>query len=84
MIYRVGILRSAQKQLARIAHQDQPRIIQAIRELASDPRPASCKKLAGRPAWRLRIGPYRVLYEIHDDQLLILVVRIGHRREVYR
>ena len=82
--YRVEILRSAQKQLAKIDRQDQSRIISAIRALANDPRPPGCKKLSGRPAWRIRIGTYRVIYEIHDDRLLVLVVTIGHRKDVYR
>ena len=82
--YRVEILRSAQKQLAKIDRQDQSRIISAIRALANDPRPPGCKKLSGRPAWRIRVGTYRVIYEIHDDRLLVLVVTIGHRKDVYR
>jgi len=82
--YTVEILRSAQKQLARIEPKDQARIISAIRELAATPRPSGSKKLSGRPAWRIRIGVYRVIYEIHDERLVILVVALGHRREVYR
>ena len=84
MIYAVDTLRSAQKQLVHIDRQDHPRIIAAIRSLADDPRPPGSKKLSGRPAWRIRVGPYRVIYEIYDDQLLVLVVTVGHRREVYR
>ena len=84
MSYTVEILRSAQKQLAAIDRQDQPRVISAIRTLANEPRPPGCKKLTGRPAWRIRVGVYRVIYEIHDNRLLVLVVAIGHRREVYR
>jgi mRNA interferase RelE/StbE len=82
--YTVEILRSAQKQLARIDRQDQDRIISAIRELAKEPRPPGSKKLAGRPAWRIRVGVYRVIYEVYEDRLFVLVVAIGHRREVYR
>ncbi len=84
MTYSVDILRRAQKQLARIDRQDHARIISAIEGLAENPRPSGCKKLSGRPAWRIRIGPYRVIYEIHDGRLLVLVVDIGARREVYR
>ena len=84
MTYAVSILRSAQRQLARINRRDQVRIISVIRGLAVEPRPPACKKLSGRPAWRIRIGDYRVLYEIHDDQALVLVLAVGHRREVYR
>lgn len=84
MTYAVEILRAAQKQLARIDRQAQTRVINAIRALADDPRPSGCSKLSGRPAWRIRIGPYRVIYEIHDGQLLVLVVVIGDRKDVYR
>ena len=84
MTYAVDILRSAQKQLARIARQDHFRIIAAIQSLGLDPRPPGSKKLSGRPAWRVRIGPYRVIYEIHDERLVVLVIAVGHRKEVYR
>ncbi len=84
MSYSVEILRSAQKHLSKITKQDQDRIISAIESLAHAPRPDGCKKLSGRPAWRIRIGSYRVIYEIQDDKLIVMVVHIGHRREVYR
>jgi mRNA interferase RelE/StbE len=82
--YTLDILRRAQKQLAGINRQDHARIIAAIDALAETPRPVGSKKLSGRLAWRIRIGPYRVIYEIHDDQLLVLVVAIGDRRDIYR
>ena len=84
MTYAVAILRSAQKQLAKIDRQGRDRIVSGIRGLANDPRPPGSKKLSGRPAWRIRIGAYRVIYEVLDEQLLVLVVAVGHRREVYR
>ena len=84
MTYSVDILRSAQKKLGKINRQDQSRIISAIYALADNPRPQDCQKLSGRPAWRIRIGSYRIIYEIHDDQLRVFVITIGHRREVYR
>jgi mRNA interferase RelE/StbE len=82
--HKIEILRSAQKQLSKIDRKDQSRIIKAIRELAEEPRPQGSKKLSGRPAWRIRIGSYRVIYEIQDDLFLVLVIDIGHRREIYR
>jgi len=82
--YSVEMLRSAQRQLAKVDRQDQDRIISAIHGLANEPRPPGSKKLSGRPAWRIRVGVYRVIYEIQDDRLLVLVIAIGHRREVYR
>ena len=84
MTYKVLIHKSAQDALARIPGGFQDRIIQAIRNLSSAPRPGGVKKLAGRDAWRIRVGDYRVIYEIHDDGLEVLVVVVGHRREVYR
>ncbi|HDQ39650.1 MAG TPA: type II toxin-antitoxin system RelE/ParE family toxin [Desulfonatronum sp.] len=84
MTYRIEILRIAQKQLAKIERLHQQRIIDAIRSLALEPRPRGCKKLSGRPAWRIRVGPYRVIYEIHEVQLLVLVITIGDRKEAYR
>ena len=84
MTHKIEILRSAQKQLSKIERKDQSRIIKAIRELAEEPRLQGSKKLSGRPAWRIRIGSYRVIYEIQDDRCLVLVIDIGHRREIYR
>ncbi|MCD6343288.1 MAG: type II toxin-antitoxin system RelE/ParE family toxin [Spirochaetaceae bacterium] len=75
---------SAQKILSKINRQEQERIIAAINSLTNTPRPAGCKKLSGRPAWRIRIGSYRIIYEIQDNKLIVTVVHIGHRREVYR
>ena len=84
MSYAIEILRTAQKQIAKIDRDQHPRIIEAIRNLSSDPRPSGCKKLSGRPAWRIRVGPYRVIYEIYDDRLVVLVVAIGDRKDIYR
>ena len=84
MSYSVSILRSAQKSLASVPPVVQDRIVAAIRRLASNPRPPGVKKLTGRDAWRIRIADYRVIYEIRDATLTILVVDVGHRREIYR
>ena len=84
MTYTVFIRKSAQKALAKIVPPFQDRMIDAIRRLANIPRPVGVKKLAGREAWRIRIGDYRAIYEIHDNRLVIMVIVIGHRREVYR
>ena len=84
MTYALLIEKRAQRQRARIAAQDRERIAVAIRGLADQPRPHGVKKLSGRNAWRSRVRDYRVLYEIHDERLLILVVDVGHRREIYR
>ncbi len=84
MIYEIKIKKSAQKSLAKIRRDYQENIINTIRGLSNNPRPEGCKKLSGRDAWRIRIGQYRTIYEIYDSELLIMVVKIGHRREVYK
>lgn len=84
MTYTVSILRSAQKSLASFPPASRNSIIAAVRRLASSPRPPGVKKLAGREAWRIRVGDYRVIYEISDADLRILVVDVGHRKEIYR
>ncbi len=84
MNYAVNILRVAQKQLAKIDQLQRERVTDAIFKLADNPRPPGCRKLSGRPAWRIRVGAYRVIYEIEDDRLIVLVVTIGDRKDVYR
>jgi len=61
-----------------------PRIRGAIELLARDPRPPASRPLHGRSGWRVRVGDYRVLYTINDDVLLVVVIQLGHRRDVYR
>lgn len=78
------ITRSAAKELEAIPSKDRGRIVAKIRGLADDPRPAGVEKLSGDHKYRIRQGDYRVLYEIADGQLIVTVVKIGHRREVYR
>jgi mRNA interferase RelE/StbE len=82
--YKIFIEKSAQKALAKITEKEQDRIIEAIRNLSENPRPIRVKKLSGREAWRIRVGNYRIIYEIQDDKLVIIVISIGHRREIYR
>lgn len=84
MTYRVEISRRAAKAVSGVDKAARRRILAAIEALAGNPRPAGCKKLAGQESWRIRVGDYRIVYEIHDRVLLILVVDIGHRREIYR
>lgn len=81
--YTVLILPSAQKQLDKLPNAIATRIEDKLLDLEQDPRPPGCKKLRGRDAWRTRIGDYRVIYEINDGKLLVTVIAIGHRREVY-
>ncbi len=84
MSYSLQITRKAQKSLADIPRDYQQSVRTAIAKLEDNPFPQGCKKLVGRPAWRLRVGIYRVIYEINQGQLSILVIDIGHRREIYR
>ena len=84
MRYRVILPKSVQKELDRLSDEIVKRILARLAELETNPRPGDVKKLKGRNAWRIRVGDYRVIYEIHDRELQILVVTVGHRREVYR
>lgn len=82
--YTVLIERAARRALKGLHPQDRQRIVMAVELLATEPRPSAATQLRGRDAWRVRVGDFRVIYEIHDDQLVVYVVTLGHRREVYR
>lgn len=83
--YEILFRPAAVKELERLPEAIQRRIVRAVEGLAVDPRPAGCVRLAGdENAWRIRIGAYRVLYEIEDARLIVLVVRVGHRKDVCR
>lgn len=82
--YRIEIKKSAAKELGKIKGKNQKRIIERIRSLAQDPRPLGSKKLSGEEKYRIRQGDYRILYQIFDDTVLVVVVKIGHRRDVYK
>lgn len=85
MTYQVDLSKRAKRQLSKLDSDTQASIGAAIDALAVDPRPAGVKKLKGEETvYRIRVRDYRILYEIQDDELLILVIKIGHRREVYR
>ena len=81
--YKIVFRKSVEKDLKAIPKKDQVRILQRIAQLAEDPRPPACKKLSGQERYRIRQGIYRVLYEIEDDQLIVTVVKVGNRRDVY-
>lgn len=82
--YNVRIKRSAARELEAVPLKDRRRLVARIEALRTDPRPVGVQKLTGEEKYRLRQGDYRVLYEILDQDLLVTVVRIGHRRDVYR
>ena len=82
--YRVLIKPSASKELDSIPKTDLKRIIKRIQNLSEIPRPAGCEKLSGEDRYRVRRGPYRIVYSIDDKSREVLIVKVGHRREVYR
>jgi mRNA interferase RelE/StbE len=83
--YRVDLAPAAVRQLRKLDRAAQRRVQAAVELLATDPRPPGSTKLAGGDgAWRVRTGAYRIIYEIQDDVVLVLVLAVGHRREIYR
>lgn len=85
MAYKVILKPSADKALSKLPVEAQRRIVAALDGLALEPRPHGVAKLAGDDnLWRVRVGEYRIVYEIHDGRLVVLVLRIAHRRDVYR
>ena len=84
MGYSIRIEKHAAKTLEKLDLETQKRVVTAIRNLATDPRPPGSKKMKSREGRRIRVGDYRVIYGIHDDQLLVSVAKIGHRGDVYR
>ncbi len=83
--YRVLIKRSAKKELLAVSTKnDRQRIVKRIQALADDPRPPGCQKLSGYDRYRLRQGRYRIVYEVRDAEVVVNVIRIGYRRDVYR
>ena len=73
----------ALKDLRKLERDIQRAVVEAVERLAMNPRPPGCKKLVGRDGWRLRVRDYRVLYDIYDDRLVVYVVNVGHRRDIY-
>ncbi len=82
--YEVLIKPSAVKEIESLPRKDRQRIFLRIESLADSPRPAGCRKLSSRDYFRIRQGQYRIVYKIEDDQLVVLVVKVGHRKSVYR
>jgi mRNA interferase RelE/StbE len=73
-----------EKDFASIAKKDVKRIVNRIKMPEEDPRPAGCEKLTGQERYRLRQGRYRIVYSIQDDELTVWVVKVGHRKDIYR
>jgi mRNA interferase RelE/StbE len=84
--YAVRVAPAALRALRKMDLRDRRRVQAVIELLADDPRPPACKAMAGQRVgtYRVRTGDYRIVYEVHDDRLVVLVIRVGHRREVYR
>jgi mRNA interferase RelE/StbE len=83
-VYSVTFLRRAQRELDGLPKREGSRILGAIRELAETPRPPGCRRLRDREGWRIRVGDYRVIYSIDDSLHKVVILEIGHRRDVYR
>ena len=83
MPYNIEFAQSVEKQLKKISKKDASRIKEWIESLSSEPRPCDVKKLKGRELYRIRSGDYRIIYAIKDKVLLVLIVAVGHRKEIY-
>ncbi|QEV99338.1 type II toxin-antitoxin system RelE/ParE family toxin [Microbacterium caowuchunii] len=83
MTYQIELRPAAVRALKQIDHQDRDRIHGAIALLGEDPRPPAATALQGRPGLRVRIGDYRVIYTVDDNVLIVAVITLGHRRDVY-
>ena len=84
MSYALEFKAAAEKELRKLPHAVMPRIVDAVRALGETPRPHGCLKLSGSQSWRIRIGDYRVIYDIDDQRQPVVVLHIGHRRAAYR
>lgn len=84
MAYQVVVKKSVIKALSKVNEPDFTRLKKAIYKLAEDPRPTGYKQLKNRPGCRIRVGNYRIIYDIHEDELTVMVLTLGHRKDVYR
>ena len=82
--FRIYIKPTAVKEIESLPKKDRLRIIAKIKTLAENPRPSGCEKLSGEDKYRIRQGSYRLVYSIQDDAREVLIVKVGHRRDVYR
>lgn len=84
MSYRLSVSRSVSKSLGRLPADVYSRVDSTILSLAGEPHPPGCAKLKGREEWRLRVGSYRIVYSIDEARQVIEILRVAHRRDVYR
>lgn len=83
-MYEILITEVAEKTLDKLPVQTAERLIKAIYKLANQPRPSGCVKLSGSENYRIRVGDYRIIYSIQDDVLVVEVLKVGHRRDIYK
>jgi mRNA interferase RelE/StbE len=83
-MYRVDLRRQAQRALDKLPKSDFQMVIEAVKNLAQTPRPRGIEKVKSTGLWRIRQGDYRIIYAIDDNERLVTIVRVGHRREIYR
>ena len=83
-LYSIRFKSSVKKDLRSIPKQDVLRILNAVEHLSEDPRPIGSKPLTGRDAWRIRVGQYRAIYTINEQEIVIEIIKIAHRKNVYR
>ena len=82
--YKIYFKKSVWKDLESIPKNDLKKIMKVVESLGNDPRPSGCRKLSGQERYRLRQGRYRIIYSVQDDELTVWVVKVGHRKDVYR
>ncbi len=82
--YSIYLRASVQKDISTIPKKDLKKILKRIKMLSEDPRPAGCEKLTGQERYRIRQGRYRIVYSIQDKQLTLWIVKVGHRKDIYR
>ena len=82
--YKIYFKKSVLKDLQSIPKKDIKKILKVIESLSNDPRPSGCRKLSGQERYRLRQRQYRIIYSIQDDEISVWIVKIGHRKDVYR
>jgi mRNA interferase RelE/StbE len=82
--YRIVFRKSVAQDLRRIPNQDLRRILATIDSLSGEPRPSGVERLSGQEKYRVRQGNYRIIYEINDKEVVVIVVKVGHRKDVYR
>ena len=83
-MYKIELRRRAQRALDKLPKSDFQAVVEVIKDLSQTPRPGGIEKVKGTGLWRIRQGDYRIIYAIDDNQRLVTVLRIGHRREIYK